>query len=307
MLTAAPQPDAPQPHDSQAPAGAYWNWRNFRVYYVRSGAGAVERPPLLLVHGFGASTEHWSKNIAQLQADFEVWAIDLIGFGRSSKPSEGYSSDLWRDQLSEFIREVIGRPAVLAGNSIGGYACLYVGASQVDWVKGVVLLNGVGGFQDARPAQEPNALQKALGNLIRDLILSPIPCWFVFQFVRQKAYIRKTLAQVYVNQAAITDELIEAIYRPACEPEAPAAFAALFKAPRGETVDALLARTQCPLLLLWGEADPWMNTRQRSELFRKYYTELEEHFLEAGHCPHDDRPELVNPLIRRWVLEVVGS
>jgi pimeloyl-ACP methyl ester carboxylesterase len=294
MLTA-------QAHTS---TGQHWSWRNFQVYYVRAGAAQPNRPPLLLVHGFGASTEHWCKNIADWQADFEVWAIDLIGFGRSSKPFAGYSSDLWRDQLYAFVRDVIGCPAVLAGNSIGGYACLYTAASQPDWVKGAVLLNGVGAFQDNRPVPEPNGLQKAFGNLIRDLILSPIPCWFVFQFVRQKAYIRKTLAQVYVNQAAITDELIEAIYRPACEPEAPAAFAALFKAPRGETVDALLASTRCPLLLLWGEADPWMNTRQRSELFRKYYTDLEEHFLEAGHCPHDDRPELVNPLVRDWVLKI---
>lgn len=282
--------------------GTHWSWREFQVYYVRAGEPRTDRPPLLLVHGFGASTDHWLKNIAGLQADFEVWAIDLIGFGRSSKPSGGYSSELWRDQLHDFINQVMGRPAVLAGNSIGGYSCLFTAATKPDAVKGAVLLNGVGSFSDTKPTVEPSAFKQSVGRLIRDIILSPIPSWMVFQFVRKKSYIRKTLKQVYVNKEAVTDELIENIYRPACEPGASRAFAALFKAERGELVDVLLGQLERPLLLLWGTKDPWMKCEQRSELFRKYYDNLEEHFLEAGHCPHDDRPELVNPLIRDWVL-----
>lgn len=113
------------PGVSTAPiAGTYWQWRGQSIYYVRAGERSSQHPPLLLVHGFGASTDHWRKNIAELCNDFEVWAIDLLGFGRSAKPNWQYSGDLWRDQLYEFITEVIGRPAVLAGNSLGGYVCL---------------------------------------------------------------------------------------------------------------------------------------------------------------------------------------
>ncbi|MEO1401102.1 MAG: alpha/beta fold hydrolase [Cyanobacteria bacterium J06635_1] len=285
--------------------GTHWSWRNFEVYYVRAGEPKPDRPPLLLVHGFGASTDHWQKNIAELQVDFEVWAIDLIGFGRSSKPAGGYSAELWRDQLHEFVTEVVGQPVVLAGNSIGGYSCLFTAATRPESAQGAVLLNGVGSFSETLAQTEPNPFKEAVGKLIKDIVLSPIPSWFIFQFVRKKSYIRKTLEQVYVNKAAVTDELIEAIYRPACEPEAPAAFAALFKAERGETVDILLAQLEKPLLLLWGDADPWMNCQERSVLFRKHYDDIEEHFLEAGHCPHDDRPELVNPLVRDWVFALL--
>lgn len=281
--------------------GKLWTWQDFSVYYVRAGQPRADRPPLLLVHGFGASTDHWHKNIAELQQDFEVWAIDLIGFGRSSKPSSGYSSDLWRDQLSDFIEHIICRPTVLAGNSIGGYSCLLTAATRPQWVKGAVLLNGVGSFTDQLSNQKKSDGKQKIGELIKNIILSPIPSWFIFQVVKRKSYIRKTLQQVYVNKAAVTEELVDNIYRPATEPGAPAAFAALFKAPRGEQVDVLLSQLERPLLLLWGIRDPWMNCKQRSELFQKYYTNIEEHFLEAGHCPHDDRPELVNPLIRDWV------
>jgi pimeloyl-ACP methyl ester carboxylesterase len=76
----------------------------------------------------------------------------------------------------------------------------------------------------------------------------------------------------------------------------------VFKSPKGDPVDTLLAQMKAPLLLLWGEGDPWMDTRQRHGAFLKHYPALEAHFLAAGHCPHDEVPEQVNPLIRDWVL-----
>ncbi|PLZ82913.1 alpha/beta hydrolase, partial [Fischerella thermalis WC217] len=116
--------------------GKYWQWRGHNIYYVQAGKSQLQHPPLLLVHGFGASTDHWRKNIAQLRHDFEVWAIDLLGFGRSAKPKLEYGGDVWRDQLYDFITEVIGQKAVLVGNSLGGYASLCVAAQRSDAVAG---------------------------------------------------------------------------------------------------------------------------------------------------------------------------
>jgi len=304
MIAVAPIVPIPPAQD-----GAYWQWRDYRIHYTKAGANQAadypERPPLVLIHGFGASTDHWRKNIAELQSDFEVYAIDLIGFGRSSKPSSGYSPELWRDQIAEFITNVIGRPAVVAGNSIGGYSSLFTGATRPDAIAGVCMLNGVGSFSEQQTTEEPNPFQQTIGNLVRTVVLSPFPSWVIFQFVRQKSYIRKTLEQVYVNKAEVTDQLVEDVYRPATDPEAPAAFAALFKAERGEYVDVLLDKMTCPLLLIWGDADPWMNTYARGELFQQHYSNLEEHHINAGHCPHDDAPAEVDALLRNWVLKTV--
>ena len=121
--------------------GTYWQWRENSIYYVCAGEKQSNRPPLLLVHGFGASTDHWRKNIAQLQQNFQVWAIDLLGFGRSAKPKQEYSGNLWREQLHDFIAQVIGKPAVLAGNSLGGYAALCVASEYSQSVAGLILLN----------------------------------------------------------------------------------------------------------------------------------------------------------------------
>lgn len=282
--------------------GTYWHWRGESIYYLR--AGSRDRPPLLLVHGFGASTDHWRKNVAELQQDFEVWAIDLLGFGRSSKPAWTYSGQLWQEQLQEFIAAVIGRPVAIAGNSLGGYAALCVAANHPEWIAGVVLLNSAGPFSETADPEKPqpnNPLQKMLRDTLQGLFLQPWASNLLFQWLRQPWVIRQTLERVYVDRTAITEQLVEDIYWPSCDAGAAQVFASVFKSPPGAKVDALLVRLQCPLLLLWGEGDPWMQARERSQKFRQYCPHLEEVFLQAGHCPHDEVPAQVNARIRTWL------
>ena len=281
-------------------SGCYWQWREQSIYYVRAGNQRPKRPPLLLVHGFGASTDHWRKNVAQLQEEFEVWAIDLLGFGRSAKPNWQYNSDLWRDQLHQFISEVIGQPVVLAGNSIGGYATLCVAAQRPESAVGLVLLNCAGPFSSPQSNRQPTLWQKGL----RLLFLQPWVTFLLFQHLRRRSVIRKTLKRVYLDQSAVTDQLVEEIYRPSCDRGAAEVFAAVFKSPQGEKIDTLLQQMTCPLLMLWGEGDPWMQPQKRGAQFRQYYPQLIEHYLNAGHCPHDEIPDRVNALIRDWVLSL---
>ena len=281
-----------------SPNGQYWQWQGHNIHYVQAGKKQTHLPPLLLIHGFGASTDHWQKNIAQLQQEFEVWAIDLLGFGRSAKPKLQYSGDLWRDQLQAFITEMIGQPVVLAGNSLGGYASLCVASQCPETAKGVILLNSAGPFSDSQNPAKPKKIQ----TIIRSVLLQPWASYLLFQYMRRPGNIRKTRNKVYYNKEAVTEQLINDIYRPSCDEGAAQVFASVFKTPQGETVDHLLQELPHPLLMLWGEKDPWMNAKQRGEKYRQYYPNLTEYYLEAGHCPHDEIPDQVNDLIKDWML-----
>lgn len=295
--------------------GQYWQWRGHKIYYVRAGEKHPQRPPLLLVHGFGASTDHWRKNITGLSTDFEVFAIDLLGFGRSTKAKLQYGGDVWRDQLHDFISEVIGQKTILAGNSLGGYACLSVAAQYSDSAAGVVLLNSAGPFNQTpstsepealqsqiQPPKQPSPLQKIFGNSVKWIFQQRLAQSLLFQYTRQRWVIRRTLEKVYLDKTAVTDQLVAEIQRPAYDSGALDVFVSVFSTPQGEKVDVLLKQLTCPLLLLWGEADPWMNARERSQKFHQYYPDLTEYFLQAGHCPHDEVPNQINPLIRDWIL-----
>ena len=288
---------------TQSVPGTYWQWRGNSIYYVCGGEQQDNRPPLLLVHGFGASTDHWRKNIAQLQTQFQVWAIDLLGFGRSAKPKQEYSGNLWREQLHDFIKEVIGKPTVLAGNSLGGYASLCVAAEYPESTAGLILLNSAGPFSDSSDSQSQSQ-SNPIGKLVRSILLQPWASFLLFQYVRRRSIIRKTLNNVYFDRNAVTEQLVEEIYQPSCDRGAADVFNAVFKTSQGEKVDVLLSKMQCPLLLIWGEKDPWMKAREKGVQFRQYYPQLSEHYLQAGHCPHDEVSEQVNDLITDWVLNI---
>jgi pimeloyl-ACP methyl ester carboxylesterase len=282
--------------------GQYWQWRQQPIYYVRAGKQHLQRPPLLLIHGFGASTDHWRKNIAGLSQTFEVWAIDLLGFGRSAKPDWQYSGNLWRDQLHDFIEQVIGQPAVLAGNSLGGYAALCVAAQRPQSAAGIVLINSAGPFTDIQGTTRPDPVREVMGKFVQTLFRQDWASFLLFQYIRQKSVIRRTLEQVYLDQSAVTEQLVEDVYRPSCDPGAARVFASVFRTPQGEKVDVLLKQLERPLLMLWGEADPWINARERGARFRRYHPNLTEYYLRAGHCPHDEIPDQVNQLIQDWIL-----
>jgi len=279
-------------------AGQYWIWREQKIYYVQAGTNKT-KPPLLLVHGFGASTDHWRKNIETLSQKYEVWAIDLLGFGRSAKPSLNYGVDLWREQLHDFITEQIGRPTILAGNSLGGYSAMTVAAEYPSDCAGVILFNSAGAFTDtsALGSTKLNPIQSGLQKLVQALFKQSWGSRLVFEFVRQKPQIRKTLRQVYVNQSEVSDRLVDEIYRPSSDPGAAAVFASVFANQQGKKVDQLLTEISCPLLCIWGERDPWINAKSRSAKFHANYQNFSEVFLNAGHCPQDEAPEQVNPIL----------
>ena len=282
-----------------------WNYTGHPVHVVTAAPEGPEGPAgpaLLLVHGFGASTDHWRHNIPVLSQRHEVHAIDLLGFGRSAKPAElAYGGALWRDQLAAYVAERIGRPTVLVGNSLGGFSALAAGAALGSQAAGVVLLNAAGPFSDeqAPPKGWAAIARQTIGSA---LLKSPVLQRLIFENLRRPATIRRTLNQVYVNKTNVDDALVEAIRRPSLDPGAFGVFRTVFDIPRGQPLDELFAQLACPLLLLWGIRDPWINAAGRRGAFQRHApAETTEVVLEAGHCPHDEVPDQVISALLEWL------
>ncbi len=282
-----------------------WNYAGHPVHVVTAAPEGPEGPAgpaVLLVHGFGASTDHWRHNIPVLAQRHEVHAIDLLGFGRSAKPAElAYGGALWRDQLAAYVAERIGRPTVLVGNSLGGFSALAAGAALGSQAAGVVLLNAAGPFSDeqAPPKGWAAIARQTIGGA---LLKSPVLQRLIFENLRRPATIRRTLNQVYLDKTNVDDALVEAIRRPSLDPGAFGVFRTVFDIPRGQPLDELFAQLACPLLLLWGIRDPWINAAGRRGAFQRHApAETTEVVLEAGHCPHDEVPDQVNSALLEWL------
>ncbi|MEB3350382.1 MAG: alpha/beta fold hydrolase [Cyanobacteriota bacterium] len=295
--------------DPHAPdATPAWSFRGHAVHSLRRAPQRPLGPALLLVHGFGASTDHWRHNIPVLAHQHEVHALDLLGFGRSAKPAGlAYGGDLWRDQLAAYVHERIGRPTVLVGNSLGGFAALAAGVALGSDAAGVVLLNAAGPFSDeqADPVGWGAIARRTIGAA---LLRSPVLQRLLFENLRRPATIRRTLRQVYVDRTHVDDELVEAIRRPSLDPGAFGVFRTVFDIPRGQPLDQLFAQLTAPLLLLWGIRDPWINAAGRRAVFQRHTpADTAEVVLEAGHCPHDEVPEQVNAALLAWLRDRVPS
>ncbi|MEJ1936627.1 alpha/beta fold hydrolase [Nostoc sp. NIES-2111] len=281
-----------------------WIWRGFPICYQTQGTVG---PAVVLVHGFGASWSHWRKNIPVIAQNCRVYAIDLIGFGGSAKPQPDteitYTLETWGEQLADFCREVVGEPAFLVGNSIGCIVVMQAVVSNPEIGLSVALLNcSLRLLHDRKRETLPWSRRYGAPLLQRVLSVKPIGQFF-FRQVAQPKTVRKILLQAYVNSEAVTEELVDILTAPASDPGAVAVFLAFTSYSSGPLPEDLLPLLPCPAIIIWGAKDPWEPIELGRELIN-YPQVLKFIPLEGvGHCPQDEAPELVNPLLQDWIRE----
>ncbi|MBD2552639.1 alpha/beta fold hydrolase [Limnothrix sp. FACHB-708] len=280
-----------------------WLWRGYRVQWLAQGSGQ----PIVLLHGFGASIGHWRKNIPVLAAaGYRVYAIDLLGFGGSQKPPIDYSMELWQDLVLDFWAEFIQEPALWVGNSIGALLALMLSAAAPERTRGTVLLNCAGGLNH-RPEELNPVLRLVMGTFAQ-VVNTPGIGRFMFNQIRQKHRIRGTLKQVYGNPEAVTPELVDLLHEPSGDEGAYETFASILAAPPGPKPETLLPQIAGPLLVLWGETDPWTPI-QGAKIYQDLAKTAGDRVTfvsipKTGHCPHDERPEVVNSAIVNWLSQM---
>lgn len=279
-----------------------WAWRGFPICYQTQGQSG---PAIVLVHGFGASWGHWRKNIPALAETGRVFAIDLIGFGGSAKPAPAdldYTFETWAQQIADFCQEVVGEPVFLVGNSIGCIAALQTAVDRPDLVRSVALLNcSLRLLHDRRRSQLP--WHRRFGApLLQNLLAVRWLGRSFFKLIAKPNTVRKILLQAYACPEAVTAELIDLIMAPAADAGAADVFLAFTRYSQGPLPEDLLEKLTCPALLLWGTEDPWEPIDLGKELAKfpavQQFIPLEG----AGHCPQDDAPERVNPILQDWIL-----
>lgn len=278
-----------------------WTWQGYKIQYTVMGTGK----PLVLVHGFGASIGHWRKNIPVLaNAGYQVFALDLLGFGGSDKAIIDYSVEVWVELLKDFWTEHIQTPAIFIGNSIGALLSLIILAKHPEMAEGGILINAASGL--SHRSHELNPVLRVFMATFNKLVVHPVTGKFVFNNIRRKSQIRRTLYQVYSDRQAVTDELVDLLYTPSCDPGAQQVFASILAAPPGPHPQELLFNVQCPLLVIWGAEDPWTPITGA-----KIYEQARENGQKieivpipgAGHCPHDEVPDVVNAQIIDWLTQ----
>lgn len=111
----------------KANRGSYYSWKYGNIFYTKKGSGK----PLLLIHDCSpiSSSFEWEPIENALAEDFTVYSIDLLGCGRSSKPSLLYSNFLFVQLINDFVKNVIEEKTSIIANGfstpLAVMACTY--------------------------------------------------------------------------------------------------------------------------------------------------------------------------------------
>jgi pimeloyl-ACP methyl ester carboxylesterase len=148
MAASAPAPAAPDAAGWMGVAGATAELvdepvfdRNVMLYR----AGPREGEAVVLVHGLGPNgARDWAKVVPALAQRYEVFALDLPGFGRSDKGNELYSPDNFARVIEKALAPKIGRPFALIGHSLGAAVSLAYAAAHPARVRRLILVDMAG-------------------------------------------------------------------------------------------------------------------------------------------------------------------
>ena len=293
-----------------------WQWHDFKVAWTLEGESIQAPISTVLIHGFGANKDHWRNNQPELSKVAPCFAIDLIGFGDSSQPkarlknehkNQGeflYNFDNWGRQIADFCIDIVDKPVLLIGNSIGGVIALRASQLLEKQCCGVILVGcATRALDDKRLNEQPNWARWSrpfLKSLVRQRWLSAN----LFRNAASSAVIKKVLKQAYPSGANVDEDLIDILRKPSERPGASEAFHGFINLFDDYLAPELMVDMKTPVDLIWGEKDPWEPIAEA----RKWQSTIGcirslKIIPKSGHCPHDEIPEKVNPLLIKLIQQ----
>lgn len=145
---------------AQTPIDQYVQVGSVKTRFWEAGQG---KQTILLLHGAGGAVEFWYYNLPALAREHRVIAIDMVGSGRSDKPSASYSLLYQAEFVLGFMDAMNIKSAVLVGHSMSGGASLQVAMMAPERVAQLVLVGSFGLGREvslsARLATLPFAVQ----------------------------------------------------------------------------------------------------------------------------------------------------
>jgi len=259
------------------------------ITYLRSKE-AVEGDTLVLIHGFGANKDNWTRLAKEFKGEFNVYAIDLPGHGDSSKPLDiGYRFEDQVSYLNQILAELGVRQFHMMGNSMGGAITALYAATHPDQIQTAVLFDPAGIFEyeselvDRVLDGDNPLIPKKKGDFdkLLDFALEkrPFVPWPIFDVMEEKAIANREVNEVIF--AAIRDTGFEPDFRDA------------------------ITRIEAPVLVVWGKLDRVIDYRN-ADVFVDAIPNARKVLLDdIGHAPMVETPAESARLFREFLADKV--
>lgn len=259
-----------------------------RIHYVASVSG--QRPAVILIHGLMDSTEQWRANIDALAQTHHVWAIDLVGFGFSSRLTTPiYSMKMFARTVREFMDAQGIARASIVGHSLGGAVALEFAHDFPARVEKLVLIAPATYLLQFRPELR---VAKHLPFVLRALI-----GWTMTNRRARERALRDALG----DPAHFDPEELARRMRPMRVRGTADALVAMLGSPNGSALPQDLERITAPTLILWGTRDRAVPPRHGQYHARALPNAKLVLLENAGHIPQYEYPERVNALLSEFL------
>jgi len=264
-----------------------------RTGYLAAGSG----PPVVLLHGLGATNASMLPTMWDLAQDHRVIAPDLPGFGESQKPVRSYNAGFYAKWLNDLLRRLGIERAHVVGNSMGGRVAIEAGIRHPDRVDRLVLLAPSPAFIKRRE------FVRVVRLLRPELALIPLP-------MRHRAVVMG-IRRMFSRPSRLPDPWYDA---------AADEFLRVFKTPRGRVAFFSAARQiyleephgeqgfwdrlpslERPSLFVWGERDRMVPAKFAPHVERALPRATSIVFEDCGHVPQYEFPERTNETIRGFL------
>ena len=295
-----------------------WNWKGQQVSWQVEDQKNNSDFAVILIHGFGANKNHWRFNQKIISSIAPCYAIDLVGFGESSQPNSqllyekkttenfNYCFDNWSQQVFDFCKEIVKRPVILIGNSIGGVIALKTSQKLSNKCLKVVLIDCAQRTMDDKRLIEQSLLMRFLRPVIKTLVRQRILSSNLFRNAANPNFIAKILKVAYPSGCNVDEELIDILFLPTQGKGAQEAFRGFINLFDDYLAPDLLRKLNKPVYLIWGDKDPWEPVQEARKWFETFECIKSLDIISnAGHCPHDEMPEKVNPIILKIIQEAI--
>jgi len=242
--------------------------------YTAVGSGS----PVVIIHGVGGHKEDWAGVAEALSSNHQVFAIDMLGFGESSKTG----SDLSMPVQAEAVRALLDHHGIaradVIGNSVGGWVAATFAATFPDRTGLLILIDAAGFramFEGTPPVNFDPGNVAEMDALIRFVINSP---------VADTPGLAERAFEAYV---ASGEKAITATWGQS-----------LFTSPR---LEDLLARITAPTLVLWGADDRLFPSVLAGVFAAQMPTATSQLVPDAGHFPQIDNPAITIAAIEAFL------
>ena len=262
-----------------------------KLFYQEEGKG----PPLLLIHGFGASTYTWRYVAPALAQTHRVIAVDLKGFGQSDKPfDERYSVFDQAELLAQLIEDKDLRNLTLVGHSFGGGIALLLALEANERLEGrisrLVLLDTI-----AYPQHIPVFFR---------LLDVPLVSQLGVRMVPPSVQTRVALKIAYLDDSKIDDDEVEIYAAPLKTAAGKHAIIHSARQIMPKDLAEIAERyntIQLPTLILWCDHDRIVPLEVGLKLRRTLPNSIFRLVEDCGHMPQEEQPASTLQLIKGFI------